>query len=170
MPGWSPEIANEIIDLARADGRLLNQLQIQNLVYISHGWCLAITGQPLTGDRPEALEYGPAYRRLSDAFASCGVNPVTRLIGQSELYRDLYIRSDDGPAKSELDHSERSILRKTYQSYGGLSAADLFAVTRRGETPWKRIFDDGRGKFRDIPHELIRAQFVQLASIHADPC
>jgi uncharacterized phage-associated protein len=72
MPAWSPQIANEVIRLASADGRAFDQMKLQELVYIAHGWCLAITGEPLTGDRPEALKHGPEYRRLADALAGCG--------------------------------------------------------------------------------------------------
>ena len=54
MPAWSTQIADEFIALASQDGRALDQLQLEKLVYIAHGWCLAATGQPLTGDRPEA--------------------------------------------------------------------------------------------------------------------
>jgi len=37
MVAWSPEIANEFIRLARAEARLLDQMQLQELVYIAHG-------------------------------------------------------------------------------------------------------------------------------------
>ena len=164
MPGWSPEIANELIRLAAADGRALDQLQLQNLVYLAHGWCLAITGQPLTGDRPEAMEFGPAYRRMLAPLAQYGLSPVTRQVRRGEVYPNAAVSDENGPATSDLDAKELAILRATYHSYGALSATELFAVTRRGETPWKQVFDEGRGKFRDISHELIRAQFVQLAS------
>ena len=77
MPAWSPEIANELIRLASAEGKAFDQVQLQELVYIAHGWCLAITGEPLTGDRPEALEHGPEYRRLAEALARWRLDPVT---------------------------------------------------------------------------------------------
>lgn len=33
MPAWSPEIANEFIRLAAAQGQPLDQMQLQKLVY-----------------------------------------------------------------------------------------------------------------------------------------
>jgi uncharacterized phage-associated protein len=75
MPAWSPEIANEFIRLAAADGRTFDQLQLHALVYIAHGWHLALNGEPLTGDRPEAWDFGPMYRRLADALAAYGSSP-----------------------------------------------------------------------------------------------
>ena len=54
MAAWSPEIANDFIRLAATDGRAFDQIQLQKLVYIAHGLCLARYGKPLTYDRPEA--------------------------------------------------------------------------------------------------------------------
>src|SRR4051794_743511 len=105
VPGWSPEIANEFIRLAAADGRAFDQLQLQGLVYVAHGWCLAFHDQPLTGDRPEAWEFGPMYRRLADALAPYGREPVSREILKSQAFADFQPAAADGPARSDLEQS-----------------------------------------------------------------
>jgi uncharacterized phage-associated protein len=165
MPTWSPEIANEFIRLAAADGRVFNQIQLQKLVYIAHGWRLAISGQPLTGDRPEAWEFGPVYRRLADALARFGVDPVPHGLGRAESLEQAAISTFN---VSDLDENERDVIVRIYQEYGRFSGSQLSNLTRRGSTPWKRIYADGSGKFRDIPHELVRAQFVRLAATRND--
>ena len=81
MPAWSTDIADEFLRLAAANGERLNQLQLQDLVYIAHGWRLALSGEPLTGDRPEASETGPIYRRLANVFAGYGMDPLPSEIG-----------------------------------------------------------------------------------------
>jgi uncharacterized phage-associated protein len=152
MPAWSPEIASEFIRLTASHGRGLDQLQLQALVYIAHGWQLARSGEPLTGDRPEAWEFGPAYRRLADVLAPYGDQPIT-----------VETSPFSGTAsESVLDQSEARLVQEIYQNYGAFESWQLSALTRKGNTPWKRIFADGAGKFRDIPHDLIRAQFVEL--------
>jgi uncharacterized phage-associated protein len=62
--------------LASLRGIAFTQMHLQELVYIAHGWCLTLTGEPLTGDRPEALKHGPEYRRLADALAEYGTAPI----------------------------------------------------------------------------------------------
>jgi uncharacterized phage-associated protein len=151
MPAWSLEVADELIGLAADEGRALDQIQLQKLVYIAHGWCLALYGQPLTGDRPEAWEFGPVYRRLADALASCGLEPVTARIFHSDEVR------------SELEVFERDLISRIYQDYSKFSGAQLSNLTRRGNAPWAQVYAEGTGKFRDIPHELVRAQFVRIA-------
>ena len=68
MTAWSAEIANEFIRRAAAEKRALTQMQLQKLVYIAHGWNLAINGEKLTHDDPQAWDYGPVYRDLWEAL------------------------------------------------------------------------------------------------------
>lgn len=168
MPGWSPEIANEFIRLASADGRTLDQLQLQALVYIAHGWRLALSGQPLSGDRPEAMEFGPTYRRLSDVLARYGREKVTSEILVGEVFPEA-LPADRSPIRANLDHSETALIADIYHNYGALESWQLSALTRKGDTPWKRVFADGAGTGCDIPHEIIRAQFVELLRQSANP-
>jgi len=159
VPGWSPEIANEFIWRAAQDRQAFDQLQLQGLVYVAHGWSLALRGQPLTGDRPEAWEYGPMYRRLADALAHFGQAKVTEpIVGLS----DALTGKTSAATLSDVDQSETDLIADIYQNYGNLESWQLSALTRKGNTPWKQVFRDGVGKGRDIPHHLIRAQFVEL--------
>ena len=146
MPAWSTEIADRFIRLAATDNRTFDQVQLQKLVYIAHGLCLALNDLPLTGDRPEAREFGPVYKRLADALEMFGLESVTR----------------DNEKTSDLDRSELDIIERVYGDYKEFSGSQLSNLTRRGNTPWRQIYADGAGRLRDIPHKLIREQFVQL--------
>ena len=164
MPSWSTNIANELIKLASKERKAFNQMQLQELVYIAHGWCLAISGQPLTGDRPEALEHGPEYRRLADALAHYGVKPVTQDINCGATI-EIASKSDATLSRgSELSDFEHDILGRIYADYGELDIRHLAMVTRAEGTPWEAVYDGGLGKNRDIPHTLIKAQFEDVAA------
>ena len=161
MPGWSHEIANEFLRCAWRHGQACDQMQLQKLVYIAHGWCLAFSGEPLTGDRPEAWEFGPSYRRLADAVAQHGTRAVTTLI-----YADVSVlnRSDASPVKSDLSQFEMDTIAMVYTDYGALSAARLASLTQGPGTPWRLVYDGGAGTWRDIPHWMIREQFAKYAT------
>lgn len=156
MPAWSPDIANEFIALAARDGRAFDHMQLQKLVYIAHGWCLAASGQPLTGDRPEAWAFGPVYRRIADALGAYGRDKVTRHIPAigSQLSSEN--------THPEIDEFEMDMIALVYSEYGRLDDAQLSALTQRPGTPWAEIFADGVGENRDVPHRLIREQFVRV--------
>ena len=155
MPGWSTQIANEFIRLGANSAARFDQMQLQKLVYISHGWCLAITGGPLTGDRPEAWDFGPIYRRLADASARWGQQRITSL-----LHVD---GANPEGIWSELDSEERRVIERVLLHYGRFSSDQLSALTRGEAAPWARVYGAGEGRFQDIPHRSIRDQFVSLA-------
>jgi uncharacterized phage-associated protein len=168
MPGWSTEIANELIRLGSEQGRSFDQMQLQKLVYIAHGWCLAITGEPLTGDRPEAWSIGPIYRRLADSLARQGTKPMTSSI---DVPMALAAAESVGGSETIPSDSEAialDVLERVTLNYGALSSSQLSALTRGANAPWATVYESGKGQFREIAHSLIRDQFVRFAQTISD--
>lgn len=149
MPAWSTEVAREMVLTAAEAGVRLDQLRLQKLVYIAHGWCLASTGEPLTGDRPEAGKFGPVYSRLAELLKPRRLEPATTA---------LFAKVED----YQLELSELELIAMTLREYGALSIAQLAVVTRGRNTPWSFIYAAGAGEGRDIPHGLVRDQFREL--------
>lgn len=164
MPGWSPEIANEFIRLGARKGHLLNQVQLQGLIYVAHGRALALFDQPLTGDRPEAWDFGPVYRRLADALRSFGLDIVDREILTCEVYRQWAGPEAQMPASAELDQDELELIAAVYRDFAALGESRLFHCTSASGSPWAAVFANGEGQFREITHNLVKAQFLQLTS------
>jgi len=163
MADWSPAIANEFIRLAEAEGKRLTQMQLQKLVYIAHGWNLAINGEPLTRDDPRAWDYGPVYPELRRALRSYGRSPVSREIANSEFVPGAFDDEPGNAAVADLTAAERSVIERVYRDYGKFHAFQLSALTHREGTPWSRIYRSGAGRFDDIPAGMIRDHFVDLA-------
>ena len=65
-------VANHFLDLAERDGTTLNPMKIQKLVYIAHGWHLAIMEKPLIHESVEAWTYGPVIPDLYHEFKRWG--------------------------------------------------------------------------------------------------
>jgi uncharacterized phage-associated protein len=162
MPGWSPEIANEFIRIAAIENRVLNPLQLQDLVYVANGWCLAFYDEPLTRDCPEAWELGQMYRKLAEALAPHGWQPVIDEIRNTDAFPDYPGSNGGSPARADLQRFERDLVAEVYEHFGSLGFRELASLTSKGDVPWGQIFADGAGKCRDIPHGLIKAQFLEL--------
>lgn len=141
MPAWSDEIAAALVHEAARRGLRLDQLQLQALVYIAHGWRLVLSSEPLTGDRPVITSFGPEYERLANALRGCGVAAVER--------RDLPPLSS-----SILNQEERELISSIIDTHATLDAAQLAAVTCEENSPWRRRLADGLG--REIGHHEIR--------------
>jgi uncharacterized phage-associated protein len=164
MPDWSPAIANEFIRLAKADNAALTQMQLQKLVYIAHGWNLAINGSALTFDNPEAWDYGPVYKELRGALREYGRAPVKREIKNSDFAIGMFEENLEEEAKANLSEGERQVIYRVYRDYGKYHAFKLSALTHEPGTPWSKVYDDGVGKTQEIPANMIRDHFIELAT------
>jgi uncharacterized phage-associated protein len=143
----APRAANEFLRLAREDGRALTPLQIIKLVYIAHGWMLALYQRPLITDRIEAWKYGPVIPRLYHDMKGYGAGSVTGLLPV------------DSP---ELDLHEADIIRQIYNIYGRMNGVQLSELTHRPGTPWHITWHPD--SFGDaISNDLIAEHYRRLA-------
>lgn len=167
MPHSSVAVANWLLSRPGALDRL-TQMQLQKLVYIAHGWNLAINDAPLTkANEPiEAWDYGPVYRRLYRKTKLFGAKPLGRLIrsNDDQVYEFFNGLPDDGETEmAEPDRNEAAVLGKVWDSYGDLPAVQLSALTHRPGTPWSEVY---AREPRDgvIPDELIKQHYSKLAA------
>jgi uncharacterized phage-associated protein len=90
-------VANEFLRLARDRGHELTNMQLQKLVYIAHGYTLAILHEPLVRQDIEAWRYGPVIKDLYQVLRQYGSGFVTDLIPVShrELIADTHKANPD---------------------------------------------------------------------------
>jgi uncharacterized phage-associated protein len=113
LPHPTLAIANEFLGRAFEEGRGLTQMQLQKLVYLAHGWNLAVNGEQLVEDEFEAWSYGPVLRRLYDATRIYSNNKIPALLKWGQ---DTPFRSDDGgDALTNLDDKERSVIDEVWE-------------------------------------------------------
>jgi uncharacterized phage-associated protein len=163
MADWSPTIANEFIRLAAAESKTFTQMQLQKLVYIANGWNLAINGSPLTLDEPQAWEYGPVYPCLWRALRAYGREGVARPIKNREFDPGIFSEQQDDEPVANLSEDEKAVVGRVFRDYGKFAAFQLSALTHRDGTPWTTVYKNGVGKFTEIPAQMIRDHFVELA-------
>lgn len=154
-------IANEFIKRGRQSDppRSLTNMQLQKLVYLAHGWNLAVTGEALIEDRVEAWEFGPVVRRLYDALKGYGRREVTRYIRWGDDTPFPY--DDDEAAFDDLLPAEVEVLDRVWQEYGSFKAFQLSALTHEAGTPWKDAYFPHEN--RVIRNDAIQEHFVRLA-------
>ncbi len=168
MAAWSAEIANEFICRAAAEGRALTQMQLQKLVYIAHGWNLAITGSPLTHDAPQAWDYGPVYKDLWQALRGYGRAPVSEPIKNKDYMPGSFdTENPDSEARAQLAADEVNIIDRVFRDYSKFHAFQLSALTHKDGTPWTKVYAGGQGKFDSIDSDQIKEHFVGIATSQA---
>lgn len=151
-------IANWFIERGRLDaGRAFTPMQLQKLVYISHGWNLALNnGQRLVAEPVEAWDYGPVYPRLYSGLAKWGADGVRSPIGA------LGAGWLERPIVPQVDAEEAQILEAVYEGYAELNGPQLSNLTHAPGTPWTATYEPGV-RHKVIPNELIERHFRELS-------
>lgn len=161
----STDIANEFLKMPDALGRL-TQMHLQKLVYISHGWSLALFNQELAKDSIEAWDYGPVFPDLYDHTKFNGSKPLKRLIKPSDGNPFLFFGEDDpddNPYQAELTNWQAAVIKRVWSKYGKLSAFKLSDLTHKQGTPWHNAYHhDGRRS--EISDDDIQAHYEKLAA------
>lgn len=156
-------IANELLDLASRSDRKLTQIEIQKLVYFSHGWHLALKDDILFPEQIEAWTYGPVVRRLYDAFKKFGNSEITEKaldwkMSPQKKFTSCYpgIQS----ASVENDAFARAVVQGVWNKYGLLPPFKLVEITHLDGSPWQQARTRGDSY---IPNEEIKAYFKAIA-------
>lgn len=165
----SVAIANEF--LRKLGGTLLTQMQLQKLVYFAHGWNLAVNGEPLTAEEPQAWAYGPVYPDLYEHTKPFGSSPIGRPItpNDSNAARHFGSSAEALPYAAHLTPQQRVVIDHVWNRYGRVPGSHLSALTHQVGTPWSQVYQTGSGKNRTIPNELIQQHYRQIAERVGQP-
>jgi uncharacterized phage-associated protein len=161
----STAIANEFLRLA-GEPPCVTQMQLQKLVYIAHGWNLAINGEPLASDAVKSWKYGPVFPFLYEHAKYFGASPIPRFITPLDNNGVAFFfdgAKDAPPYNAQFSDNERDVIRRVWERYGKYSAFKLSDMTHRPGTPWfETYFNDGPNNV--IPNERIGNHYKELAA------
>lgn len=142
-------VANRFLQLADMEGRALTPMQVLKLVYIAHGWNLALSDAPLIEQPVEAWLYGPVIRDLYHSMKGFGGGGVRGPLPLS------------WEEAQQLSERQDALIRQVYRLYGGLSGVQLSGITHAEGTPWKQTYTHGdHGTV--IPDSVIRDHYKRL--------
>jgi uncharacterized phage-associated protein len=150
-------VANLFLELAWDEGKNIDPLGIQVLVYFAHGWNLAIHGRPLLTQRIEAGENGPVIRDLYEEFGRFGFAPITGLATKLKY-------GPGSPPEVEVEYPEVtddpqtvSLLRDVWNAYKRFTSIQLSNMTHDPGSPWSLAFDQHQPVIDD---SLLQQYFV----------
>ncbi len=173
MPYDARAIANYFLERARLEGKPLDQMKVQKLVYFANGWHIAIKGPPLIDEQVEAWRYGPMIQSLRDAFRQYGDQPIeapaSYLVPRAGV--NMFDAIEEVVPTIEMASSPdlvfvRALLDRVWQVYGKYTGIQLSNMTHEPGSPWDQVhasYDGEIPKRTDIPVEMIREHFRSLA-------
>lgn len=145
-------------------------MQLQKLVYITHGWYLAINGKPLIKSQVQAWQYGPVVPELYQATKMYGAAPINGFLGSgSDSLFPEYNASQSRVPDNDADTWQ--LLEVIWDRYGKLSGAQLSELTHQAGTPWFYTWYELAGSEidgTDIPMKKIEEHFIELGKKRAN--
>lgn len=145
-------IANEFLRRRGSDS-WPQQLTIQKLAYIAHGWNLAINGEPLIDEAPQAWDNGPVYRSIWDHIKDYGYR------GKNCTLVDPFTKEE---IREPLSESEKAIIDHVWAKYGSKTSEELSDMTHQIGSPWYRAFF-GRRRNALLSNSDIKQHYINLA-------
>lgn len=133
----------------------ITPMRLVKLVYISHGWYLGLTNNPLIDENPEAWQYGPVIPSVYHHYKSFKSSPIKNAL------------QFNNPC-DEISEEDQRFLRSVWEAYKNYSALDLSAMTHQVNTPWFITWHNlSQNKFtlginnKQISDNLIRDHYKQ---------
>lgn len=165
MPAYSSfDIANYFLSRAAGEKTTISNLKLQKMVYIAHGFYLAMTEEPLLNERIEAWPYGPVINDLYHAFKKYGSGVISEpLTIAMELSNMPNFDDISNIPKEEVyfDEKARKALELTWDSCKNMDGIKLSNWTHIEGSPWKKAMDEGK---TFIPDEYIKGYFKKYFS------
>ena len=170
-------VANYFLDAAKRQGKTLDQMKLQKLVYIAHGWHLAIRERPLIQESVEAWTYGPIIADLYHEFKKFGNLPITERATEIKSRQtaggpfSIGFSIEEPTIDRDSDDPEytRKFLNKVWDVYRDFTGVQLSNMTHEPDTPWDKTRQLHRNKRSvSIPDETIAAYYRKRVKENAN--
>jgi uncharacterized phage-associated protein len=122
-------------------------MQLQKLVFLGQGYCLAILDRKLYRNNTHAWQWGPVVPKLYKDLQKYGSGIVTESIAAIDAL---------------TDEDELKVVNGVWKAYGNHTGAQLSALTHKPGSPWSKTW--AANKFGIIDPEDIKAYYRQLVS------
>ena len=147
----SHQAAHHVLSACEAIGESATPLKLIKLAYISHGYHLAIIGDPLFYEQVEAWKYGPVVREIYYAVKQFGKNAIPPGVFAG------YEASD----QSSISQRSEDVIRNVVAAYGKYNGLELSAATHKPGTPWDNTRKK-KGEGAVIDNEMIKSYYEGL--------
>lgn len=142
-------IAKYIVAYANANHFAINMTKLQKLLYAVYGTYLAMKGERLTDEHPQAWPYGPVF-------------PTTRnkLL---KLSFDSIDFNDSDLSEFNADNETKQYVEVVFNNFGKFNAATLTAWSHSNGSPWETTTQKNGFKWGDrIDDETIQQYFNKI--------
>jgi uncharacterized phage-associated protein len=159
-------VANSLLSECEDRGIQVTPMKLQKLLYLAHGYYLAVAGEPLTDEDFEAWQYGPVSPTIYHDLKDQGANfvPPGRRISYT-YWNDKGGIDHSTPEVPKIDSKAWRIIDFVLDTYGAKSAVYLSDLTHKVGSPWERTKASGPiRRNMKIGNDLIGSYFRDLVN------
>lgn len=162
-------IANFFIKKSLDTGIPVTPMKLLKLVYIAHGWYLALSGEDLINEGVQAWKFGPVIPSVYHKFKIYGNDKVTATVQYDTpaWSTSPFERGLDLSDMSSISDVDKKFLERIWDVYGKYSGIELSNMTHQENTPWDTVWNKDNGKNQKdaiIPNEMIKTYYDSLRS------
>lgn len=133
--GFDPRgVANLILRMRKRLGRKTTHLELQKLIYFSHGYFVSRFSRPLVQGYFEAWKDGPVHPYLYNVFKKHGRDPIDSLAEDLDL-----ISGEVSVVQTPSDPLARRVVGSIVFQLQGLTAGQLRAKSHIERGPWHSV-------------------------------
>lgn len=146
-------VLNSLLERSFREGRAdFSPMKAQKILFYTHGWHLATTGQPAINASFAVWPYGPVIADLYHDLKRYGASMITDYLLSPGEDRVYVVNPDCRAFYEAVDIA--------WEKYIGIPAVNLSAMTHEPGSPWDIA---KRHNMSLIPNDLIRDYFVRAA-------
>jgi uncharacterized phage-associated protein len=145
------DIAKYFIKKGIDDGDPITQLKLQKIIYIAHGFHLAIKEKELFKEKIKAWKFGPVVPELYKIYSIYGNSPIDNsfefLTGSLENFN--------------IDNDKISLLDQVWNITKNLNTTQLVNWTHAKDGPWYKYYKEGELD-TVLPNDEIKEYFKKF--------
>jgi len=147
---YSPvQVAWKLVEIASKKNMVITPHKLQKLIYIAHGFCLAVYGRALISSPVGAWMYGPILPKVYVEFKKFRNNEI-ELSGDENFL--------------VMSREEDELLGIVMDCCGSLTGICLSKMTNAKNSPWYQVWHEGSNPATKwtIPDNIIKSYYKGL--------
>lgn len=142
---YSPAaIANNILWLAKEEGKTVTPMKMLKLVYFVYGWTLALKNRKIFNDPIQAWKHGPVIPSLYYQFQRFGKDPIDSFASTAFIDEKTgEITELKYPVVDKDDQEIHTIIFAIWENYKDCGAWHLSSITHETDSPWYKAWEKG---------------------------
>ena len=166
---------NFFYNKARSEEDYLTPMKAIKLVYIAHGYALALLDRPLIDDHVEAWQFGAVIPSLYHELKIYGSGKIKSpiLFGSNVDRLDLVILSESelrekyagNEIRYPFNDDEKELMEAVWEVYKSKDGIQLSKLIHSPNTPWDIIWNQRGGKYERgaiIPAGIIKDHYESI--------